>query len=126
MENNKYTANNLPLTYEEYGEWMEFTEVEMEDEYAPTAKVFYERAAAVINCIKPFDESVTEELKDKKVLGFPFDLLNQSLEHGCMAQEIYDECMQLYDDMCECEGEEFMAIGFVFDLFTDLYNEFLE
>ena len=126
MENNKYTANNLPLTYEEYGEWMEFTEVEMEDEYAPTAKVFYERAAAVINSIKPFDESVTEELKDKELLGFPFDLLKQSLEHDCMTQEIYDECMQLYDDMCECEGEEFMVIGFVFDLFTDLYDEFLE
>ena len=127
MKNYKhYSASNLPLTYEEFGEWMGFNEDEIEDKYAHAVKRFYERAALLINDIQPFDAVFVAMMKYRENPGSTVDIIERFFESDCMTEETYLACMQLYDDMCECEGEAFTMLGFIFDLFVDLYYEFLK
>lgn len=112
-----YNENYLPETYEEYGRLNGFGETEMNDEYAPYAKMFYEKMAKLINQIAPFTEEEIQVLKEREGV----DIIAAAFELGHISAEVYEEIIATFNEMEEYSDEVFAAFGFIYDLYAELF-----
>lgn len=113
----------LPETYEEFGALEGYGETEMNDEAAPTAKYFYERAAKLINSFEPFTKEEIDLLKMRECFDLKF-FIDALFEWKHINEDTYKEVYQLLSEMCD--NEYFDEIGFVFDNFLYYFEEQIE
>lgn len=108
---------NLPETYEAFGEMNGFGDEEMNGEFVELSKKYYEEAARIIKQLVPLTKEEAETLMEdyldfREILGVLYDSKRIS-EDVC-----YAGC-KLFDEMEACSEDEFMVLGFVYDLFED-------
>lgn len=118
-----YDIMDLPETYEEFGKLNGFGEEEMNDEFAPLAKKYYEEAARIIKHLVPFtkEEGVYLMLCYEELgaaLRENFDML---LTDGLISRDICNAGKKLFYEMEECSDDEFMVLGFIYDLFEEWF-----
>lgn len=125
-----YNLKNLPETYEDYISLMkqefkdEMQEVEIDenDKSIALAKKYYEKAAQLMKEFTPFTD---EEARVLRILNCTavIDLTVLSHEYGHISDEAFGKCMEIFAEMGELSSEEFAELGFVFDLFVELFDE---
>lgn len=120
-----YTMNHitkLPETYEEYGRINGFGEKEMNDEFAPIARKYYEASARLLNQFPPFTREEVQELRDN---GYDtiFEFVDALFEYGHINKQIYEESIDLLEEMGACPEEQWLLLGFVYDLFTEWWMD---
>lgn len=118
-----YNENNLPETYEEYGKLNDFGEAEMNDEYAPLVKKYYEKMAKCINQFTPFTKDEVQELKRKEFDIYEY--IDAAFEYGHISRETYEEIFLIFDEMVDCPDEVFAVFGFIYDLYEELFRSYL-
>lgn len=127
-----YNLKNLPATYEEYLSLMkeefkdEMWEVEIDenDKSIVLAKKYYEKAAQLMKEFTPFTD---EEARVLRILNCTntIDLTVLSHEYGHISDEAFGKCMEIFEEMGELSFEDFAELGFVFDLFVELFDEYM-
>lgn len=119
-----YNENNLPATYEEFAELNGFGETELNDEYAPIDKVYYEKMAKLINQIEPFTKEEVKILKENDEYDV-YEWIKASYEYGHISKEIYDEIDSTFDEMVGYPDDVFETFGFIYDLYEELFRLYL-
>lgn len=118
---------NLPDTYEEFGRQNGFGETELNDEYAPLAKKYYEMAVVVVNQLVSLTKDDLQSL-DRAMGGKKWGLI-RTLRWLCkkklISKEALDTAILMFDEMEMCSDEQFDAFGFIYDLFEDWLREYL-
>jgi len=97
----------LPLTFEEFATLNGWSEREQSDSLAPTCKLFYERAAALIN------QNRLLTAKQNAAKNRPFVVL------CCRARRfvLNRKCAKLLRELFRLENREGVHLGFIVDLF---------
>ena len=93
----------------------------MNDEYAPIARKFYEAAAHLINQFEPFTREEVLFLLENECDDI--ECLNALLEYGHIDRRLYEEVIELIDEMGACPEDQLLELGFVFDLFLCWWKE---
>ena len=115
-----------PKTFEEYAKKQGWSEELMTDEYAPYCKEFYERAARIIEGIYPFYKEDVERLGGPKMAADIIDCFNASIDNRCMEKEAYEELLRFYEDIEKLDDDIYNHLGFIFDIFVELYTIYLD
>lgn len=127
-----YNVKNLPATYEEYillmkeefKDEMREVEIDINDKYVVLAKKYYEKAAKLMKEFTPFTD---EEARLLRILNYTdiIDLTVVSHEYGHISDGAFEKCMEIFEEMGAHSSEEFAELGFVFDLFVELFDEYM-
>ena len=51
---------------------------------------------------------------------------NASIENRCMEKEAYEELLKFYDDIEKLDDDIYDHLGFIFDIFVELYTIYLD